>query len=444
MVGRHGASRGVVLTSLALVIAAAFVPRASSAQGAAPAQQQTVATDFGIRIGGARSDNILRVPVNEESGSYTLLGLTFDLARVGRRLDASLIGDVEVRDYDIPNLDNEPVGSLNASLSFDIVPERFEWFVDDSYGQTRANPFQAVGPGNRQEVNVIATGPRLNLPIGGRTFARLTGTHRQREFDQSNRLDSTVADIEAGAYRSLSTTTEVGLAVSSQETTYDDFTVPDSEIESVFVSYQRRLATGNASLRVGRTKAGFAGTDRSGPLIGLNWVRGIGARSQLTIDLQNSLSDTGAQFLRNNVVNNVLGTPATLLQTPDVFEFSSLGLAFAITGERSTFSIGATLGQAEYLNDTTLDSDQGSVNVSYQRELSTAWVFGIGTNVFEREFEQFDRVDRDRGSQLWLARAGRRVSARISFQAASRDGRNSIRPYDENLVQISFDIDLNP
>lgn len=407
-------------------------------------QVPDVTTDLGLRFSVGHSDNILRAAADEQSGTYRALGFYFDTVRQGPRLNADLAGDVEVRDYSRPTIDNEPIGSINGSLAIDAVPDIFTWVFDENYGQGQVDPFRAAGPNNRQEINIFSTGPRVNLPLSERMFLRMSATASRRRFDNTGNLDSDSVNREVGLFRALSTTTEVGLSWMRRDISYDD-SVLSWEVDTILLNYRRQLASGAATLGVGESTIDFGPIESSNPILNLSWTRQVGARSQFALTASRTQADPGDGFARANVVGNLgaIGGVNAFLGA-GVYELTDLSLANTTTYARSTVSFGIAVAESDYLNNPDLNNDQRRLFFSTDRDISTRLSVGLTAALLERDYVRLDRDDLDRNLQLWLQRElGRRFSMQLTYLRNSRGGQTNF-PYSENSFVATLRLDLNP
>ena len=102
--------------------------------------QSTSAADpleYEIRIGAMRTDNVFRTDADEIEETIALVGLNLDGQHETRRLDASLVTDLEYRKYMDDTFDDDVVGELDAKLNFHFVrglPGAAHDFTDASHG----------------------------------------------------------------------------------------------------------------------------------------------------------------------------------------------------------------------------------------------------------------------------------------------------------------------
>jgi hypothetical protein len=445
--GRHRLAtlQAVALSGLLVAASAHSQPPVQQGPGNQPPLANQLAPgmqgrQFGLRFGGGYSDNLARVSGGEQSGSYSLLGLTGQYSRNADRWNANLASDIEQRRFSDSSIDDEPYGYLTGSVELFAVPERLSWVFADDYGQARSDPFRAAGPLNREQINVFSTGPRLNMPVGARTFFQAAGTRAERSFEETNRLDSESTTYDVGISRVLNTTTDVGLTISTRETSYDVSTL-DNELDSAYFSYQRRLAAGQASVALGKSRVNFGGTDDSAPYAAVTWDRDVGARSRISLSFTNELIDAGDNLrLLGGLVTNE--TVDEVFLTADVLEQATTSLAYSLTRDRAQITVTLSSLEAEYQNDLDFDNQRDLVAFSWARTVTP--LLTVGSDLFsgKRSFDASGQEDQDRRAAIWLRRLiGSRLNMDLRLERDSRDGQG-VNNYDENFVRLVFRYDF--
>jgi hypothetical protein len=395
--------------------------------------------DWDVGFGAGHSDNVLRLPVDPVSGEYRFLGTSFDYVRDGSRFDADFAGDVEVREYSDPNIDDEPIGSINLFLNGELLPSRVSWVVNDNYGIGRNNPFVPSAPQNRQEINVFSTGPRIDIPLGQRTSVALDATRAESNFQESSRVDSDSEDYELTFNRQISTTMQVGFGGAREDVEFEGAT--DKNVtKSYFLLYDRQLSSGGTGLRVGRTEVEVGSATFSSPLLDLSWVRNLGTRTRLGVTATKGFSDAATSFVRDNGATG----PGTeyVIAVRDPYEFERLALNLAVSSERTTFTFSVAAGESRYTETTDFDNDDRWFDVTILRELRATLRLGASAGRWNREFVTVAREDTDRYRELFLDKEfSPRWSMRFTAQQFSRD--QGTAAYDEDTVRLEFNVDLN-
>jgi len=398
--------------------------------------------DIDAQFGGGHSDNVLRSLVDPESGDYRFVGTSFDYLRDGRRVDIDLVGDVEVRNYSDPAIDNEPVGAVNALVNAELLPNRIFWIIRDNYGVGPNNPFQPTGPQNRQEINVFSTGPRVDIPVAARSSLTFEALRTESNFDETNRIDSDAEDYELTFNRNLSATTLIGIGGSERDVEFEGATDPN-ETRSYFLLYDRQLSSGSTQLRLGHSEV-MVGTETwDSPLVDLSWVRNVGARSRLGVTATQGFSDAATAFANNNGGSGP-GT-GVVITVRDPYEFTGVGLNFALTYERTVLTLNLGTGRSRYTESVDFDNDDRSFDIDLQRELRARLRLGASVGVWEREFVRTAREDTELYREIFVDKSvGQRWSLRVTLQDFERDrGAAGGGAYEEDTIQVAFNVDLN-
>jgi hypothetical protein len=384
------------------------------------------AADFAYeaRLAAGYSDNIRRVPANEESETIASAGLRFSLDQVSTRIQAHSVADLAYFDYLDDTYDAELIGNLAAGLRFDIVEERFEWVVDDNFGQVQSDPFTPVTPDNRENINYFSTGPGFIFPIGQQNYVRLDGRYSIVSYEESP-LDSDSLSAQLGIGHSFSSASKVSLNARREEIDFKDDEIlgqpvlggsPDYEQTEAFLQYE-----------------------------------GEGARTQLTIDAgyteitrENANSEDGLLF-RLEASRRLSGASLALLRAGR--EFANSGTAFANAQESGSISLSAVPGRQ---SEVPFVHDYASLGWSFSRNRTS---IGLGIGWSEDSYEEIVGTPSLNQTLVSVdAQFGRQVTSRLTLQLQARYGQGDFEngPDYEELTssagltfQISRRVSLN-
>ncbi|HMB71948.1 MAG TPA: hypothetical protein VKQ06_00140 [Gammaproteobacteria bacterium] len=428
----------------AAVAAACLAAPAIHAQPVGVGTNAEEVTEIGIAFGAGRSDNVLRQGANESAGTYASLGAQMDIVRTRPRFNVAVAGDIEYRDYTTDGFDAERVGIIDASLEALAVPDRFSWYVGGRGGQGRTDPFGVESPENRENIDIYETGPRVTLPFGQRTSAELSATAGRRYFEVSSSLDSATTDVEAGLYRVLSPTSQLGLVVSTRSTEYD-LSIYDNDVERAYLAYTKEFATGSAALSVGSNRVDNGTSVETGPYLFAQWQRRVGARSVFTTTLMNQYVDAADNIDYERLIvfgGDPGGLDSSVLLSQDVYESTDLLTSLTINGTRTTVTFGASLGEARYMTDFALDNDVINLSAVVERDMSSRMALGFEFDYAHRDFVLGPQEDDDKFIRLWLQREfSGPFSGRLGFGHNARSG-NETADYDENVWTLGFQYDI--
>jgi len=394
--------------------------------------------DLAVWYGHVESDNLERIPGGEE-GSYESVGLLLGLERTSTRLDANIDADLEYRRYSLDSLDDETVGTLNAAADVDLIQDRFSWTFRDDYGQGITDPFAGLGPGNREKVNVIGTGPRLDLPFGGRTSLEVRGTYSERRFEESTQVDSDSVLSELGFYRQVSSTARFGLVASWNDVEYVDVIAPKYQIDRLGLRYEKELATGRVLADLGSNEITATGSSRDEPLYNFVWTRSLTARSELSVRAAQEITDAGGA-LASGLAPGIEGSSFTdVVVTPNPLEQQRFGVSYVLTMSRTVISADFGSWKDDYIGDPIYDNDSTTLHASFVRTISPRLSFGVSFDEIDRDFTDDAGAQPD-GEDSWVGAwvnrtLGRRFNLGLAIASYERGGPAS---YDELRYELRF------
>ena len=426
----HPARRLTCFTALAGLLTAGTV---QAQVGSAPAESDL---DLEFRAGLNWTDNLGREP-DGESETFASLGTSVAFARESARFRASLTGALDYFHYDSDRFDNEVVGRIDGLLGFSLVPQRVDWMFENSFGQVRTDPFAPAGPGNREYLNVFGTGPDLYMPLGARTTLGGSARYVDRRWQDSDQLDSEILGGEVRVTRLLSPTQQLGLTAATRSIDYDSDALPNYEVHSAYISYQRQLATGEVGLDVGANRLQSAGRSDTGLLLRANWTRELTARSTLRLAAGREFQDAGDQLGVDSIAQTGFGPTGETGLTSDPYVLTFASVRYTLDQERATFSVGGGWDRERYDSSTLLDRDAlfADAGVSYR---FTPLLSGDLRVSLRRE--EFDNIANGTADELTVVaalarRLGRELDLRLEYQYAQRDGDVGL-DFEENRASV--------
>ena len=417
--------------------------------------QQGLAQDvgLGVNVGYGQTDNIGRNAASERDSAFQTLGFDFDLTRDSRRLNGALGGGVDLLRYSEKGIiddDREVLGSLDGRLAIGIVPERFNWDFAGNFGQMRTNPLAGISPTNREHVTIFSTGPRVDLPLGGRSTLRLSGEVAERTYEVSDSLDSRTTSVQLSLFRAISPVSNLGISFDHSEN--DFVSLPDDqdyEFDNVYLTYSKDFASGGIQAAVGSGEVTIGTESSSSAVMSFGWDRALGARSHLSISAGRDFADAGELF-RNGGVPGLGGAGSLggiggindarwydVVLTPNPLERTTLGAAFTVTGERTDMSVSFGVAEERYEVNADLDNDGAYINFSLSREFNPRWSGGVQLRGWRQNFGRLSQDDDNFYIQARVTRElGSRASIEFAYEYNTRDSETN--PFDQNVYTINF------
>lgn len=419
------------------------------------AQDGPPTPEASIDLGLGYTDNLNRT-ADEQSSDIGRLAVGFAGRTERRWLRGAIAGDVEYLKYGADDVldDDEVLGSVDAELKLNFVPERVQWDFDAGYGQVRIDPVGAVGPSNRQGTTSFSTGPQITFPLGGRSTLRLGGMISEQSFDETKDLDGRLTALRLGLERQLDTVTQLTIAVEADETKYD-LDSRTYDIETLSLEYRRELASGEAYASVGRGRVKYDDISEPTTVARLVWKRAVGARSRIEFCAGREITDAGSLFAGSGVAIGCPGEFSSLasvarttdnrirevVATTNPMVRTGGSLSFQVDGELGSFRTTLSIAGDRFEEVSTFDNDSTILEVSGSREFARYWRAELSATRWVQDFRELGNKNEDRFIGLELSRIlarGYRVS--LSYEQIRRVG--GVGPFDANEYFLTIGRDF--
>jgi hypothetical protein len=318
-------------------------------------------------VGAGRTDNVSRVSVDPIAETIGLASLGLSWSERSRRLEADVNIDGDYLHYRNGTYSDEFVGYGDGQLTFGIVPERFTWLVQDTFGQAQADPFAVATPDSRQDVNYFTTGPDIILNLGQANSMRLFGRYSLVDFEVSD-FDSERITGGLSLGRRFSSASSIAVVGTFDEVRFDNLPASDYDARNVFLRFASEYARSSVALEAGYSWIErLTGSKISGPLFRADVSRSLSTSSQLTVSFGTQFSDA-TQALRNAVDSAPSSGDLGVAASPDPFEnrFAEAGWTF----DRNRTGLEAFVSWSE-------DRYQQQTAVQPQSDRSR-WIYGAG------------------------------------------------------------------
>ncbi len=391
--------------------------------------------EYGLTAGIGRSDNVTRVPANEQEETIAMAGLELRANRHGGRVDANADVDLYFHDYQDDTFDDEFSGLANAEVQFKLVPDRFTWVATDNFGQATTEPFEPSTPDNRENINYFTTGPDLTFHLGSfgdlTTFARYTSTNFEvSEFDDQRLLGgvSVGRDVSSRGNLSLNATTE-----------RIEFDEPDSgsnyDRHSLFFRYEFDGARTRLRADGGVSEIHDLGSTISNPLLEVDLARSVSARSTLTLRGGIRSADA-ASALRYGLIpgGGTPGRPEQVSST-DPFETRHAAIIWQFSGLRTELMLLASLEKEVHERETDLDRKRNFFRAVAEREIGSRFSVRAQASFYRFDFENGGQQDDETELALYLSwNAAGRFHVEADVEQVSRDSTDPLTDFDETRV----------
>ena len=391
--------------------------------------------DYQLTAGGGHSDNISRVPVDQESENIASAGLQFSLDQRSSRLYADMVGNFAYYDYLDNTFDDEVLGNFAGQARFAFVPERFEWLLADNFGQVLSDPFMPATPDNRENINYLTTGPDVLFALGSQTRLRLAARYSMTTYEDSDfDSDSALAEIELS--RVLSSASSIGFVGRAQQIEYDERQLnADYDQSEAFLRYSaegaRTFLTADAGYT--RIKRDATGNSDSGPLFRLDVTRRLTASTTASLSLAREFSSGGTDFASNQSGQSISLETAPGRQTVEPFTRESAGLSWTFSRNRTSLSLSGAWDDHTYDNQPELDQTLTSGMIAVRREISPVMSLVVDGGYLRSAFDQpgGDYTEAS-GGLTFSWRLSGRVSLNATYDYVDRNSDLAAGGYTEN------------
>ena len=432
-----------LLGVIAYDVAHAQRPEAAQTPPTAPTPQAALANEpetppeFAVWAGYAESDNLTRT-TDPERGSYNSVGVLLSAAHDSTRLTGSINSNVEVRKYSLEDIDNETIGKVAGIANVHLVGDVFHWRFREDYDQGRTDAFSAIGPGNRETINVFSSGPRLDLTLGQRTTLTMNGDYSTRRYEDSVYVDSDSVVYDVGLLRTFSETTQIGIVARTNDIDYVDASIAPYTIDTAYLRYGKMLATGQALVEWGTNELSSQGSSTDAPYFFLEWFRDLTARSRFSLGATRQLTDSGG-LAAPSISEAPPPAESDVLLSTAPLDRRGLQVSYLIAAPRTNASIRVTATEDRYFGDSTLDNDALTTSLAISHSVSMLLKFGLTVDNVVREFAGTAVAredDEDQTMSAWVDRAlGRRFSISLVLSQYRRRGNEA---FDEDRCEVRF------
>jgi len=282
---------------------------------AAGAAEMQAAIDVGV----AATDNVERSFLDDRSDIITSAGLLFSLRQESRRFTGDLGGELAYTSYRKASYDSDLLGNVRGSAEFQLVEDRLSWFVEDRFGQSRRDLFEAPSADNLENVNYLTTGPTLSLQILRDWSLTASGRYGRTDHEESP-LDTEQYDAALGILRALTGATTLSFNATASRVRPSSTGEEDSDQLAAFVGYDLRGARTTLTFNAGASRVEQADDTDTGATLTLQATRRVGNRSKLAFEVGREHSQGGETLQTGSGGLPVAGLESSLInQSTDPF-----------------------------------------------------------------------------------------------------------------------------
>jgi hypothetical protein len=398
--------------------------------------EKTPTDDLRLIAGYAWSDNLARRAVDPEHDSFSLVGLNAKLLMDRPRLRMSLDSNIVYEHYFGRDFDDGFVGGVVADAGIRLIPERLDWVAQNTFGQTRVDPFSAVTAANRENVNFFTTGPDVHLPFGSRSRLDLSARYDRTDY-QSTELDNHRYGGTASIVRELGAHSDLSLNATGDRTEFTDAAYLPYNYRAAYLRYEIEGRRTKISSELGYGQV-TAGNQRSrGMVARLAVARTISRHMSMSLDAGSQFGDAGRFLNRTYVQQQGQPSETNLLNTADPAESRYVQLGWAVAGRRTTGGLSAAYTRDRYERTVLFDRNITSLGANLRRNLTSRWDVRLDLNRTRESFLNAGVKNQELRAGVSTGwRFGGATEARLQYERFERD-RSVFDPgYQENRITL--------
>ena len=427
--------RAVLLVACGLSCAAAT---AQSPDAGGASARKTLSMSAGVMV----TDNIGRTDDSVAKSQTELeLGLFADMRVERERMGATLAADLQYQTGRYDAVGDDLSGGLNAQAEYRILADRLVWTVDDAFAQALVNSVSVATPQNTQNINVIATGPRLILPLGTRTSIAFDGKWTNVWYGQSdygnNRLTggaSLLRQLGAGSQLSFNGQVE---SIKYSELPPD----ADYDVKSAYLGWSAKGRRTTLDLDAGYTQLSENTGKTGGALMSLSLIRRLTARTQMKLDAGRNFGNSADNMRRDQDIRGVSVNARPGAVSSDPMRSDVASAAWLFDGPRSSASVRADWRRENHTKQTEFNKTENRGELQVGRVLGPRLTLDLRGGYSRSRFNLADIrfTEWDFGAGLsWKATQAFGVGLRLRHMVGSGDTSEGpgTRDYTENRGEL--------
>jgi hypothetical protein len=387
---------------------------------------------YTLELGAGGSDNIRRVATQPVSEGIATAGLGVSWTETRERLEGNLLIDLDYRNYLDNTYDDRVLGTADGSFVFGLVPGRFTWLLQDSFGQAQSDPFAVATPDTQENLNYATTGPDLTFRFGSASALRLFGRYSITDYERSL-LDSDRVSAGLAIGRPFSAGRELMLNAVREDISFDDAAQAGYKRDNLYLSY--RLDGGRTDVSV---EAGYSWLDRdvgdetSGALLRVSVIRSLSASNALDFSFGTQLTDS-SDSLRQLAGGAGRISPGAVTATSAPLTTRFVDLAWNFNRNRTGFGLGVSWNDDSYEDQASLDRDRWRYSAHLDRQLSRTLTASIASSFTDDRYSATGSEATEwmnTGSLSWAF--GRHFGLQLRLENFDRSTSTRLGEYREN------------
>lgn len=396
--------------------AAVLLLAAVSTSECALAQEEEAA--FRASVTATYSDNPARTATGQSATALDgLVGVRVAHQSSELFVDADLSA-IE-RTYVEGNYPNETIPNGYLNLLAGPAGGLFTWALADNFGQIAGEPFAALVVGDRQNVNILSTGPTLRLPLDSQDHLNVALRYGLDTFGDSS-LDDQSYKGEAEFAHDLGSASQVGVMYTYQRVVFRDAAFNSADLSEAYAKYALAGARTYIVVEGGVDQLTQAPLPRSSTYHVLGLLqRHLTERLTVEAGYRHGYTTAANAFVSASRDEFTAGTDQTVQARAAPFVGSQGYAQLTRNAGRLVAAVEASGSQESFPSDPTSDRRVWAANLSADYQLSSTMTLGVRGGYFHETFlndgllahwtEESVVISRRLGSSLQLSLQGLRA-----------------------------------
>lgn len=387
---------------------------------------------------GVYSDNIGLREVDPESEWALTTSAGIELFETEGNIDGWGTALIQYRDYQNGLFDDETLFSFSGAGSYQVVPERYSWWVEDYFRQASIDALAAPTPSNRQDTNVLSLGPEGQWRLT--PLQTLVAGARLGHFYFENTEADSIRYSGYGEWRfDFSRRTDISAHAEVSKIDYTSETQnPNYLREDIFLRFVTAFPRGPLELDLGQTYIDRDEHDNVDGFLGrLGWTYNLTSTSTLEAYGLTQYTDAGHDILTVVSRGRDIGILDEQL-SGDVFLNRQGEIAYYRRGVLFSLRLSGIYRDEDYeITDRDRTIEQG--NIALTGHYSEALRATLRFSHRDSEYHDVVRDDRDRSLGLTVAYRWRpRLEWILELARRERESTLEGADFDENRGLISL------
>jgi hypothetical protein len=303
------------------------------------------------------TDNLFRTASGQTKADILDTKAGFMVRESTRTIDLDADGSITFRRYNVDGVGDDKLPNLRGRLQWTLSPDRLAWVVTDTLGQLAINPTDALVPPDRQNLNILSTGPDARLAVGNASWVTASGRYSKVNYENSP-FDNAKVGGRVGYEHELDSGRFVSVNALDTHTAYSDQGT-DFDIQTLFAGYTSNGAHAAIDANIGVERLKQGDLSKNGFFADITLDRKLTRRSQIFLNLTHRLGDSANLFSRNRGLEPDINQTADVTASDQAAEQSAVDLAYAWIGRRTDFNVAALYFNDKFTGNTNTANRSG-------------------------------------------------------------------------------------